>query len=312
MHNSQAHTVCAHVAGTTYRADVKAISLYSFCLSACLFCSFLQNTVYTECPENPCKNGGTCQFHAGSFLCTCAPGFTGSLCQTNHQGVFLICFNNCKLTGFSYLFTGENIRLVNDTLIGEPLMTVPIYVQSSIQQQFLCYEIHGSADDYFNLVSDQCTTVNAHYASANLHPEITIIDAITVRAVDSTQECQNIRVNLNQCAAFLGDTPLSISPRGVTVNRISVRRFRNRVRISVPNCNDSSLVMWVFCTTGSLADPASDDVFSQDMIKFVISRGLNLNERSHGLLGKKMLCYTNMLQFTLTFPPVVFAYYLQV
>lgn len=38
--------------------------------------------MFDDCPQNPCENGGTCRFQAGSFLCTCAPGFSGSLCQS--------------------------------------------------------------------------------------------------------------------------------------------------------------------------------------------------------------------------------------
>ena len=38
-------------------------------------------TVMTECEENECENGGTCQMLAGSIICTCPPHLTGVLCE---------------------------------------------------------------------------------------------------------------------------------------------------------------------------------------------------------------------------------------
>ena len=49
-------------------------------------------------------------------------------------------------------------------------------------------------------------------------------------------------------------------------NSISIRRYRNH---SVPNCNDFTLVMWVFCETCMLEMPEGG-VFATEMIKFVI------------------------------------------
>ncbi len=67
-----------------------------------------------------------------------------------------------------------------------------------------------------------------------------------------------------------------------------MRRYSNRVRISTPNCNDLTLVMWVICETRVLENP---DEFNSsatgDMIKFVVMRGLNTgHSRAHGLIGK--------------------------
>ena len=48
----------------------------------------------------------------------------------------------------------------NDTVIGDPLYTVPVF---GTQERHLCYEIHGRPMRYFNLISDSCVSVNAHY-----------------------------------------------------------------------------------------------------------------------------------------------------
>ena len=38
-------------------------------------------SVITECEENVCENGGTCQMLAGSVICTCPPHLTGVECE---------------------------------------------------------------------------------------------------------------------------------------------------------------------------------------------------------------------------------------
>ena len=167
-------------------------------------------------------------------------------------------------------------------------MTVPINVSPEdlailgTDRISLCYEIHGRADQYFNLVTDECTSVNAHYAQ--LTSFLNVIGQLGVRARDSANQCRNILVDVNGCTA---------SVNGVTLNStfmsggISVRPYSNRVRISVPNCNELSLVMWVFCESRTLADPeAPGGQITGNMIKFVVMRGLNFgHSMAHGLIG---------------------------
>ena len=70
----------------------------------------------------------------------------------------------------------------NDTVIGDPLFTVPLNMENgfdrlpALAKQLdglpnLCYEIHGEHNQYFSLVSDTCTTVNAHY-NASSSPDL--------------------------------------------------------------------------------------------------------------------------------------------
>ena len=153
----------------------------------------------------------------------------------------------------------------------------------------LCFEVHGDNDAYFNLVSDACVSVNAHYIRVRPEDNINIIDSIHVRAVGSDGNCHNIDMSLDQCGARVD---------GVSVDMynsagISVRRFRNRVRIVVPNCQDIDLVMWVFClnyTFVSREDENGNEItFKAEVIRFVIARGLDLAERSHGILGNLII-----------------------
>ena len=177
-------------------------------------------------------------------------------------------------------------------------MTVPILVSdTSLAEQVeeklsLCYEVHGEAGYYFNFVSDECTSVNAYYALARPGIDLNIIDRIAVRAVpDDGGACADIAVNLinGMCLATV-----SVSDFGTILGPgdfyndggISVRAYRNRFRISVPNCADTQLVMWIFCLNGTLEDPVTFELFDISLIRFVIARGFNLAESSHGLVGE--------------------------
>ena len=74
---------------------------------------------------------------------------------------------------------------VNDTVIGDPLLTVPVLVQASDLAQLgaerlsLCYEIHGRPREYFNFVTDDCASVNAHYIDITDH--LNVIDRVGIR-----------------------------------------------------------------------------------------------------------------------------------
>ena len=111
--------------------------------------------------------------------------------------------------------------------------------------------------------------------------------------VDNQGVCHRINVDVAGCAATVdGKLLLPMSRKRNSVNSpyeengISIRSYKSRVRISVPNCADNMLVMWVICQSQSLYDPLSGSLMGPvDMIKFEVTRGLNLKETSHGLLG---------------------------
>ena len=173
--------------------------------------------------------------------------------------------------------------MVNDSTIGDPFFTVPVYTPEEQLRMLnsdslaLCYELHGEPEKWFNLVTDKCVTVNAHFVFLTF--SLTVIDDIGIKAVDSANQCVDIRISVHQCAAQVNGIGLGLGER-FSRNGVSVRRMRNRVRISVPNCNDLTLVMWVFCEINLPGQPG-------EMIKFVVTRGLNFGVReAHGLFGK--------------------------
>ena len=184
---------------------------------------------------------------------------------------------------------------VNDTLTGDPLMTVPIWTDPNVEPgdeiESLCYEVHGENDAYFNLISDECTSVNAYYQEAVTPSEnidLNVVTSIGVRAIGGGgNRCWNICVDLDTCSATLNDNLLI----GNMFDDITVRPYpsSSRVRISVPNCADNMLVMWVFCRAGDVEDPVTWEHFPIKFIRFVVMRGFNLSPKSHGLIGMQLV-----------------------
>lgn len=53
-----------------------------------------------ECASDPCQHGGTCTDGHLSYKCTCADGYTGTVCETGklfYFCVFIHLFNNQKV-----------------------------------------------------------------------------------------------------------------------------------------------------------------------------------------------------------------------
>ena len=168
------------------------------------------------------------------------------------------------------LFSTAYIINATDTVIGGPLFTVPFQPDGTS----LCFEVQGSTNQIFNLISDQCTSVNAHFDSMNAPRTGKVIDQIGVRAQNNNGSCNNIRVELEGCKAFFDGREVVGS---MEIGGVHVRRTQNSmVRISVPNCQNFNLVMWANCR----------NVNGQDMIHLSITRSLNLQPTSHGLLGQ--------------------------
>ena len=178
----------------------------------------------------------------------------------------------CRCEFYFFQHVGS---LRNDTVIADPLFTAPILGGGQ-----LCYEIHGQPGRVFNLVSDKCTSVSADYEPMDIPENGNIIRAIGVKAVGASSTCHNIEVHLTGQSDPLNALVDNVQVTGITqLDGIRVRRFSDRVRMSVPNCEYLDLVMWVMY----------EQIDGQRMLKFVISRGYNLAPTSHGLIGKEVL-----------------------
>ena len=171
------------------------------------------------------------------------------------------------------------------------LITVPIYDNPNVRPgdlfSSLCYEVRGESNHFFNLISDSCISVNAYYERAQTSSpsiNLNVVTQIGVTAVGHSGVCSNITVSLRGiCEALVNGEP----PDSSRVDGIQMKQYVNssRVRISVPNCGDTTLVMWVFCKSGQIQDPTTLAYYPINYIQYVVMRGLNLNEKSHGLIG---------------------------
>ena len=176
-----------------------------------------------------------------------------------------------------YGYVGE-IR--NDTVVGDPLFTVPLRMNNVPRdlsevygnKMSLCYEVKGESHRYFNLISDECTSVNAYYGSGRVD-SVNVITKIGIVARDSANSVSRVSVGLDGCRTHIDGAEVQERWGG---QGISVLRRENRVRVSVPNCDSLELVMWVVCEQRQ----------GQPMIKFVVARGHNLSPTSHGLIGE--------------------------
>ena len=154
-------------------------------------------------------------------------------------------------------------------MIADPQFTVSLPDDTAS----MCYEVHGEANAYFNLISDTCTSVNAYFTAMPNTTNINRMSSIGIRAAVSIGggSCINIRTDLENCETTIDGVPVNMT-RTIGLVRVRKHGIRNRWRVSVPNCHRPRVVIWTTC--------------EENMLRFDVSRGSNLNPSSHGLLGK--------------------------
>ena len=185
-----------------------------------------------------------------------------------------------------YLFFFKDptrLQLFNDTIISGPVFEVPLNMiadETFDQVTALCYEIYGDAGKTFNLISDGCVQVNAEYSGTSNPPVGNVISKVGVVAYDLAGSCIMIEVGMNDCVPYINGT--AINSEGYNLNGVAVaNRNKNRVRISVPNCNTSNyddLVFWITC----------EKILEENLIKFQVLRGSALQPDAHGLIGNNI------------------------
>ena len=137
---------------------------------------------------------------------------------------------------------------------------------------------YGNEGDTYNFISDECTQVSGHYdETTDPDPEsFNRVDRIDITAVNDFQQCVSISVALDNggCTATVGGNMLSgqYSSYGV-----SVQQTGHRTRVSVPNCADNKLIMYVMCQGLGTTVP---------YVELKVVHGVNLRESSHGVIGE--------------------------
>ena len=174
-----------------------------------------------------------------------------------------------KLSLSLSLHTVETVRL-SDSVIADPQFTVAI---PGSEGYSLCYEVHGAANCYFNLISDTCVSANAYYTAISEDRRRNRVTKIGVRAASGGAGCVEVEVDYEGCVARVGGMEVT---GAVTVGQVRVSRPRlNLWRVSAPNCQRLGLVMWISCRPNRL--------------RFDVNRGSNLQPSSNGLLGQPIL-----------------------
>ena len=186
---------------------------------------------------------------------------------------------------------------VIDVVSGDPMFTVPINARSGTftpGSVSLCYEIHGEDGQFFNLISDSCLSVNAHYARPHLSLPVNVMDQIAVVATNNDGENVNISIN-HQCRAQVNEIDLVyFNSSGIVVLAVG-----SQVIVTAGNCNDEAVVMSVTCERSDIGN--GDNTLITDMLRFSVYRGLALRESSHGLLGEfPLTTATVMYNYTCT------------
>ena len=132
--------------------------------------------------------------------------------------------------------------------------------------------MHGSPNDFYNIISDTCTSVNVHFTQHPARSNENRISSIGIRAVTANAgiPCADIQIDLLGCRATINNR--LIIKRSMIIGNVSVRKYNNRWEVFVPNCDRPLAVMYITCEV--------------DMLRFVVLREFNLRSTSHGLLGK--------------------------
>ena len=80
-----------------------------------------------------------------------------------------------------------------DTVVCNPLYSVSLDIEGEVSDSNLCYEVHGTSATVFNLVSDKCFSINAHYNEINgTSGRYNKIDELMIRASDAANNCVDI------------------------------------------------------------------------------------------------------------------------
>ena len=199
-----------------------------------------------------------------------------------------MALNLCASSSF-YLSLQCIVITVNDTVTADPVFAVPINVMEpnptglNPGELSLCYEIHGDEDKWFNFISDKCLSLNAYYKLGQVFNRMGhVIRELGILSEDDNRLCRQVLAVMNddgECSVMVDGNEVNVSNSG----GLRVNKNRNRIRVSVPNCDNHRVVIWASC----------EDFFGNQIMRLVVTRGLNLRPTSHGFLGRKFHRHTH-------------------
>lgn len=199
-------------------------------------------------------------------------------------------------------------RVSDDMVMTVPLDINPLQIGVSANTLSLCYQVHGEEDKFYNLLSDDCVSVNAHVSQpyADRH----IIDKIGIRAVGNNETCYDISIERQNCAVSINNQSLQINTRfqeeGIKVFIESLMEIPT-IHVSVPNCGKPTIDhMFISCTEYTVRDTPID------ILQFGSTRGKSQVQPPHGLIGTSVRS-TNFLPIYLCiFSPFFLSFVLHI
>ena len=159
------------------------------------------------------------------------------------------------------------------------MFIVPLYGIKQGMNQQLCYEVYGQPNQYFNLLSDRCVSVNAHYTehSSRKSRMLHIVDQIAIISSNNIGQCVEIVVELDT------KEKLSVHVNGAKVNQevkngeVQVLSYNTHASVSVPNCASGEVLTMSVQLKTMLRDVS--------YLEFQIHGGHTIDASAHGLIG---------------------------
>ena len=184
-------------------------------------------------------------------------------------------------------------RVGDNMVMSVALQLRPIELGISAQTVSLCYQVHGEDGKLYNLISDDCISVNAHITKPISGDDFHVMNKIGIRAIGINGTCSDITIERKNCAVSVNRHPLSINTYfekdGVKVfhNKL-IAREPNVIHISVPNCGRTLVdVINITCTEYTMRNSLTPT----EVLELTTTRGLYPIVAAEGLLGMQDLTF---------------------
>ena len=169
-------------------------------------------------------------------------------------------------------------------IMGDAVFTVPLPSDNDYSDQpdftegALCYEVQGRTGYIYNLMQDQCVTVNSLYNKSDDTDKFNVITAIAILAEGTSGECHRIKVKRGQCQVYIDGFPFNgtFDEDGILVKTGS---HGSVVTVVVPNCQEEGHPGFMFQISCTQAE-------SKEALELEALYVDGLLSTSHGLLGK--------------------------
>jgi uncharacterized protein YegL len=199
-------------------------------------------------------------------------------------------FGSLAEAAFEYIVVAD--RVGDDMVFSTVLDISPIEVGVNDKTVSLCYQVHGEEEKFYNLVSDDCLSVNAHVTQPVPGVKSHVIDKIGIRAIgNNATYCYDIGIARENCSVTVNGNPISVNEKfteeGIEVfNDRMIARNPNVIRISVPNCGRALVdAIQITCTEYNMRISRTETV-PVKVLELTTTRGISPIEAAHGLVGQ--------------------------